>query len=313
MVPGDGHGPGRRRGGDRHDVIDGVRPGERDLEGDHATERTAASRGRCVRPRARRGVATGPRAWSRVVTAGKSRAVRPAGRRVEGVRTGCAVPAAEQVRAQHAVACRVERSTLADQWLPPVTGRIGRTGQGVDDDDLRRRPPGRARRGGTRRSARGVPGRHRARTGRVDALEPAGPRGETDRPVVGSIGRHPAAPTRLPSSGASAVDASSAWDRSAMQVVDVLEADRQADEVRRDSGRDLLLGLELRVGGRGRMDDQRLRVADVGQQAEDLHVVDEPATGLDTALDAERRRSRRSRRVRYFLACLWDGCDSRPG
>ena len=36
------------------------------------------------------------------------------------------------------------------------------------------------------------------------------------------------------------------------------------------------------------MDDQRLGVADVGQQREDLDVVDEPATGLDPALHAER-------------------------
>ena len=36
------------------------------------------------------------------------------------------------------------------------------------------------------------------------------------------------------------------------------------------------------------MDDQRLGVADVGQQAEDLDVVDELAAGLDAALDAER-------------------------
>ena len=36
------------------------------------------------------------------------------------------------------------------------------------------------------------------------------------------------------------------------------------------------------------MDDQRLGVADVGEQAEDLHVVDEPPAGLDAALHAER-------------------------
>ena len=36
------------------------------------------------------------------------------------------------------------------------------------------------------------------------------------------------------------------------------------------------------------MDDQRLGVADVGEQAEDLDVVDEPAAGLDAALDPER-------------------------
>ena len=36
------------------------------------------------------------------------------------------------------------------------------------------------------------------------------------------------------------------------------------------------------------MDDQRLGVADVRQQAEDLDAVDEPAAGLDAALDPER-------------------------
>ena len=36
------------------------------------------------------------------------------------------------------------------------------------------------------------------------------------------------------------------------------------------------------------MDDQRLRVADVGEQREDLDVVDEPPAGLDAALHAER-------------------------
>src|SRR3990170_3018928 len=35
------------------------------------------------------------------------------------------------------------------------------------------------------------------------------------------------------------------------------------------------------------MDDQRLRVADVGQQREDLDAVDEPATGFEPTLDTE--------------------------
>jgi hypothetical protein len=55
------------------------------------------------------------------------------------------------------------------------------------------------------------------------------------------------------------------------EVVDVLEADRDADQVvgvtpvaTWSSGRELL------VRGGGRMDDQRLGVADVGEQAEEL-------------------------------------------
>ena len=60
------------------------------------------------------------------------------------------------------------------------------------------------------------------------------------------------------------------------------------------------------------MDDQRLGVADVGQQAEDLDVVDEPAAGLDAALDPERDDAAEAT-VRYRLASLCDGCDSRPG
>ena len=54
------------------------------------------------------------------------------------------------------------------------------------------------------------------------------------------------------------------------EVVDVLEADRQPDEVVGHAGPILVLGAQLRVGRPGRVDDQRLGVADVGQQAEDL-------------------------------------------
>ena len=70
-------------------------------------------------------------------------------------------------------------------------------------------------------------------------------------------------------------------------VVDVLEPDREPDEVVRHARGRLLLVGQLLVGGRGRMDDQRLRVAHVGQQAEELHVVDEPPAGLAAAPDAE--------------------------
>ena len=48
-------------------------------------------------------------------------------------------------------------------------------------------------------------------------------------------------------------------------VGDVLDADREADDVRTGAGGDLLLGGELAMGGRGGMNDQALGVADVGE------------------------------------------------
>src|SRR5579864_6008316 len=48
-------------------------------------------------------------------------------------------------------------------------------------------------------------------------------------------------------------------------VVDGLEADREPDHVGTGACRHLLLGRELPVRGRGRMEDQRARVADVGE------------------------------------------------
>src|SRR5581483_7165753 len=64
-------------------------------------------------------------------------------------------------------------------------------------------------------------------------------------------------------------------------VVDVLDADRQADHVRRHPGLDLLFLGELAMGGRCRVDDQRLCVAHVGQVREELQRFDE----LDARLD----------------------------
>ena len=68
-------------------------------------------------------------------------------------------------------------------------------------------------------------------------------------------------------------------------VVDVLSADGQADGVLVD----LLLGqfgvVQLAVGGGSRVDDQALHVGHVGQQGEDLQVVDELEGLLAAALD----------------------------
>ncbi len=72
-------------------------------------------------------------------------------------------------------------------------------------------------------------------------------------------------------------------------VVDVLEADGVADELGEDAALAEVFVGELGVGGGGRGDDQRLRVADICQQREDFAVegVRERARFLGAALDAE--------------------------
>ena len=60
-------------------------------------------------------------------------------------------------------------------------------------------------------------------------------------------------------------------------VVDMLDADRQAHIAVVDAGRELLLGRELRMRGRGGMDRQAARVADIGDVVEQLQRIDERA------------------------------------
>src|SRR6185312_5541124 len=74
-----------------------------------------------------------------------------------------------------------------------------------------------------------------------------------------------------------------------LDVVDVLESDREAHEPGRDTGSELLLRGQLRVRGRGRVDDEAAHVADVGDVAEQAHVVDEGAARIHTALEVERQ------------------------
>ena len=71
-------------------------------------------------------------------------------------------------------------------------------------------------------------------------------------------------------------------------IIDVLRADGQANRRRRDAGRSELLLVHLGVRRRSRMDDERLDVRDIGQQAEYLQVVDELLGRLSAALDLER-------------------------
>ena len=67
----------------------------------------------------------------------------------------------------------------------------------------------------------------------------------------------------------------------------MLGADGQADGVLVDAHILQLLGGQLGVGSGGRVDDQALHVSDVGQQREDLRVVDELKGFLLAALDVE--------------------------
>ena len=72
-------------------------------------------------------------------------------------------------------------------------------------------------------------------------------------------------------------------------VVDVFEANGEANQLRRNAALAQILVGELRVGGRGRMDDEALRVADVGEDREDVAVrrIRDLARLLRTALHAK--------------------------
>src|SRR6266511_2322958 len=72
-----------------------------------------------------------------------------------------------------------------------------------------------------------------------------------------------------------------------LDVVDVLDARRDADPVRRHAGALLLGQGELAVGRRRGVDDERLRVADVGEVGGELHRVDPRLARLEPALDPE--------------------------
>ena len=66
----------------------------------------------------------------------ESPAVRLAGDRVAGSRSAGAVATAKQVCAEDAVFVGVENLAGADQRRPPIARRVGRPGQGMDDENL---------------------------------------------------------------------------------------------------------------------------------------------------------------------------------
>ena len=96
-------------------------------------------------------------------------------------------------------------------------------------------------------------------------------------------------------------------------VAHVFNAHRQTDELGRHAGLRLFLGRELRMRRRGRVNDQRLRVADVRQVAEQLDAVDQLDAGLLAALDPE--TDDRALRRRAGTSSRWHGRDDsgRPG
>ena len=70
-------------------------------------------------------------------------------------------------------------------------------------------------------------------------------------------------------------------------VANVLDADGQADQFRRHSGVALFRLAELLVSGGSGMNHQRLGIADIGQQAEQLQRIDEALAGLEASTNAE--------------------------
>lgn len=70
-------------------------------------------------------------------------------------------------------------------------------------------------------------------------------------------------------------------------VVDVFDADGEADEFGADAACQLLFSVELGVGGGGRVDGEGFGVAEVGNVGEHLEGVDEFGTSFGSAFDAE--------------------------
>ena len=92
----------------------------------------------------------------------------------------------------------------------------------------------------------------------------------------------------------------------AYNIVYMLGAYRQADRVLVDVLFFKLLVVQLRVGSRRRMDDERLNVGDVCEQREDLERVDELPRRLSPALYIEGEdRSAARREVLFIQIVLW--------
>ena len=71
------------------------------------------------------------------------------------------------------------------------------------------------------------------------------------------------------------------------EVIDVLDADGEAEHVRVYSGRYLLLRTELRVGSRCRVHDERLGITYAADMEDELQTCHEGCRRIETSLDAE--------------------------
>ena len=98
-----------------------------------------------------------------------------------------------------------------------------------------------------------------------------------------------------------------------LDVVDVFQADAHADVIVGDAGGLEFLGRLLAVGGAGRMDHQRLGVADVGQVRGQLDRLDELFRRRRGRPSRRSPGSRRSPWAGTFAPAYDPGCDGKPG
>ena len=172
----------------------------------------------------------------------------------------------------------------ADERRPPVAGRVGRPGERMDHEDLRRVRAGAVvaiGEGDGQARAAGLE-LERPEVGGMIRPVPRGGRADRGRAGVGAMAGASAVTSSRGADGS--VAARSAWSRSARRSSMCSRPTDRRTRSGGDAGRRLLFGRELLVGRAGGMDDQALRVADVGQQAEQLDAVDQPPAGLEPPL-----------------------------
>src|SRR5271157_4398770 len=87
-------------------------------------------------------------------------------------------------------------------------------------------------------------------------------------------------------------------------IINIFEANTQANKVRADTSRKLIFGSQLTVRCRCRMNGKTLRVADVGKVAEELQAFDEPLAFFHAAFDTKAENGARTFRQILFGACI---------
>ena len=70
-------------------------------------------------------------------------------------------------------------------------------------------------------------------------------------------------------------------------IFNIFQSNAQTDEIRADTGGELFGFGELRVGGAGGVDRHGLYIAQVGNMAKELQVINEPCACFPSAVDAE--------------------------